>query len=180
MIALAMVLITIGALKAQNKYITKDGQISFFSGAPLEDIEAHNKQVVSILDLETGEVAVSMLMKAFEFEKSLMQEHFNENYVESDKYPKAQFTGKLQPAEAVKQLGSEPQRIAVMGELTIHGVTQKLNTMVEMSTVGGVIHVVGKFRVKVADHDIEVPSVVARNIAEIVEVSLNLKHKIYQ
>ena len=87
---------------AQKQYFTRQGYVSFFSHTPVEDIKADNNQVLSILDLETGEIAVTMLVKSFTFEKALMQEHFNENYVESDKYPKASFKGIITNLEAVK------------------------------------------------------------------------------
>src|ERR1044071_9234988 len=80
---------------SQNRYFTRTGKVSFYSKAALENIEAHNKNAVSVFDRSTGQVAVSILMKAFEFEKALMEEHFNENYVESDKFPKAVFKGKI-------------------------------------------------------------------------------------
>src|SRR5690554_8148922 len=86
---------------AQNKYFTKQGYISFYSHTPVEDIKAENNQVLSIIDFSTTEIAVTLLMKSFAFEKALMQEHFNENYVESDKYPKANFSGKIQNLEDI-------------------------------------------------------------------------------
>ena len=86
-----VLLLSAVALQAQDRYLTRTGHIKFFSKAPLEDIEANNNKVLSIVDLSKGEVAVDLLIKAFEFEKKLMQEHFNENYLESDKYPKSTF-----------------------------------------------------------------------------------------
>src|SRR4051812_6500282 len=80
---------------AQEKYFTRAGHISFHSETPVETILANNNQVTSILDAATGEMVFAVLIKGFEFEKALMQEHFNENYLESDKFPKAKFTGKI-------------------------------------------------------------------------------------
>src|SRR5215210_8582560 len=80
---------------AQDKFFTKSGKISFYSKASLENIEAHNKTVTCVLDTKSGNLQFAVLMKAFEFEKALMQEHFNENYVESHKFPKAEFKGQL-------------------------------------------------------------------------------------
>src|SRR5437868_2935959 len=80
---------------AQSKYYTKNGKIEFYSKATLEDIDAKNKTVAAILDSQTGAMQFSVLMKGFEFQKALMQEHFNENYVESDKYPKGEFKGTI-------------------------------------------------------------------------------------
>ena len=78
-----------------QRYITKNGHIQFYSETPMETIEAHNRQVNSALDLSTGDFVFKVLMKSFEFEKALMQEHFNENYVESDKFPRAEFEGRI-------------------------------------------------------------------------------------
>src|SRR5687768_16802327 len=85
----------IGNLQAQDKFFTKSAKISFFSSASLEDIEAHNRSTQAVLDTKTGDIQFSLLMKGFEFRKALMQEHFNENFVESDKYPKAEFKGQV-------------------------------------------------------------------------------------
>ena len=79
----------------QERFFTKTGSISFFSKTPLEDIEAHNRSVTCVLDSKTGNVQFAVLMKGFEFKKALMQEHFNEDYIESDKYPKAEFKGQI-------------------------------------------------------------------------------------
>src|SRR5947208_1580392 len=92
---LITLLISGTALFAQDKFFTKSGRISFYSKAPLEDIEAENRSVTAVLDTKTGMVQFAVPMKAFEFEKALMQEHFNENYIESDKYPKAEFKGQV-------------------------------------------------------------------------------------
>src|SRR5690349_23750589 len=80
---------------AQDKFFTKSGQVTFSSKTSLENIEAHNKSVTCVLDVKTGNLQFAVLMKGFEFEKALMQEHFNENYVESHKYPKAEFKGQI-------------------------------------------------------------------------------------
>src|SRR5687767_244071 len=107
-----------------QKYMTKTGHVSFFSKAPMENIEAHNNQVSSIINTANGELVFSLLMKSFNFEKALMQEHFNEKYVESEKFPKAEFKGKITNLSAIdfKKEGSQAAEVA--GTLTIHGVTK--------------------------------------------------------
>src|SRR5256714_11238409 len=92
---LCIILSVISIAHAQDKYYTKSGKIEFYSNAALEDINAKNKTVSAILDAKTGTIQFSVLMKSFEFEKALMQEHFNTDYVESDKYPKAEFKGTI-------------------------------------------------------------------------------------
>jgi polyisoprenoid-binding protein YceI len=170
-----LLFITLGALAGHTyaqRLLEKSGKVTFYSEAPVENIEAKNQQVLAIIDPGTGEVAVTMLMKGFQFRKSLMQEHFNESYVESDKYPKATFKGKIleyTPA-VLKQAGT----VEVEGEITIHGVTKPLRTKVTFTPGSDHLLAESTFSVKVADHEIKIPSVVMNNIAEIVEVSLSL------
>lgn len=181
----AIKIIIILALMQQNvpswaqRYITKDGHISFYSEAPLENIEAHNHQALSIIDFEKQEIVVSLLMKGFEFEKSLMQEHFNENYVESDKFPKATLKGDFTADQAVMLNKDGTYTINIAGQLTIHGVTQPLNTPATIAIEGGKVSGTAKFEVKVADHDIGIPKVVAKNIAEVVEVTIAFHYSPY-
>src|SRR5690554_5178701 len=137
--------------EAQDRYITRQGFISFYSHTPVEDIEAVNNQVLSIVDLESGAVAVSMLMKSFQFEKALMQEHFNEKYVESDKYPKATFTGKIANLSDIDLSQDGAYTARVEGEVTIHGVTRPLTTDVEFVVADGTIRATGSFPLRVKD-----------------------------
>lgn len=162
---------------AQDQFITKNGYISFFSHTPVEDIEAVNNQVLSIVDIKTGEVAVSLLMKSFQFEKALMQEHFNENYIESDKYPKATFQGKIMNLKEV--LSGEKGVATVSGELSIHGRTNPLTMEGKITISDRTLRFEGSFMVTVADYDIKIPSIVARNIAREVRVTCILDHHPY-
>ena len=109
---------------AKERYITREGVISFFSSTPLEDIKAINKQVSCVLDKSTGEFAFQLPIKGFTFKNALMQEHFNESYLESDIYPKSVFKGKIIDWNAV-QLSENPTEVFIEGELTIHGIKQK-------------------------------------------------------
>lgn len=164
---------------SQQKYFARDGKVSFFSSTPIEDIQAINNQASSILNMENGELAFSMLMTGFEFEKALMQEHFNENYVESEKYPKATFKGKLLNWEASKIEGSDPASFDVEGDITIHGVTKAYKSKADLKKSEDQIKGETKFRIKVADHDIKIPSAVVDNIAEEVEVTIEITYKPY-
>ncbi len=156
---------------AQGTLLDKKASARFYSEAPVENIEATNSKVVGALDISTGNLAVSMLMRDFEFEKSLMQEHFNENYVESDKYPKSTFKGKILNYDA--DLLSKPGNYTfkVSGELTIHGVTNPLNTEIQCKVSNNTIAVSTKFMVEVASFEIDIPKIVFYNIAEEVEVT---------
>lgn len=167
------------ALQAQDRYLTRTGHIKFFSKAPLEDIEANNNKVLSIVDLSKGQVAVDLLIKAFEFEKKLMQEHFNENYLESDKYPKSTFKGAFSVPEGLKSMTEGVYELDVKGQLNIHGVTKDIETKATLTVKGGQLYGTLKFFVAVKDYKIKIPNVVVKNIAEEVEVTANFEYELY-
>ena len=154
---------------AQKSY-TKSGKISFYSKAPLEKIEAVNKTVTAILDGKTGMVQFAVLMKGFEFEKALMQEHFNENYVESDKYPKASFAGVLQGNEKILYTTDGSYQTIVKGKLTLHGVTKDIETAGSVIVIKGVPQLVANFTIELADYKITIPSLVADKISKEVKL----------
>lgn len=178
-ILIILALIVIAAnMDGQGKYMTRSGYIWFYSHTPVEDIKAHNRQAACILNTETGEIAVTLLMKSFEFKKALMQEHFNENYVESDKFPKASFQGKVQDASSVDFSSPGEYEVPVSGSLTIHGVTNEIETEVTLNIkADGPIKASTMFLVKPADYDIEIPKVVRENIAKEIEVHVDVALK---
>lgn len=157
----------------QVRYMDRAGRVSFFSKAPLENIEAHTDQALCILDTSSGEVAASMLMKTFRFEKALMQEHFNEKYVESDKYPKATFTGRITNMDDIHFDENGTYAARVQGEITIHGVTKPMEAQVEIAVGDNVITTSSTFPLRVKDFNITIPSLVVRNIAEVIDVTLS-------
>ncbi|HRY32344.1 MAG TPA: YceI family protein [Bacteroidales bacterium] len=159
---------------AAQKYITKNGKISFFSSTPIENIEAHNKQVNSALDATTGEFVFKVLMKSFAFEKALMQEHFNENYVESDKFPNATFNGKIVNLSEINFSKAGVYPVTIQGDLTIHGVTKKINEKGTVEVKDGKVNGKAKFYVKPADYNISIPKTVMKNIAESIEVTVDV------
>jgi hypothetical protein len=160
-----------------QRYMDKAGHASFFSKAPLENIEAHNRQALSILDLKSGDIAVSVLMKSFQFEKALMQEHFNENYVESDKYPKASFKGKISGIEKVDLSKDAVHTLDVSGEITIHGETKPVQTKAELTVSKGALSGKSNFTLPVKDFKIEIPKIVVNNIAETVDVKVEFQYQ---
>jgi polyisoprenoid-binding protein YceI len=161
-------------LVSGQKYMTKNGHIMFYSVTPIETIEAHNRQVNSALDLATGDFVFRVLMKSFEFEKALMQEHFNENYVESDKFPNASFNGKVLNIESLDIASAGEFEAEIEGDLTIHGVTKKIKEKGTFTTDGQAITGRSTFIVKPADYDIKIPKAVVNNIAQEIEVSVNI------
>ena len=111
---------------AQDRFGARDGEISFFSSTPFEDIKAENHKVASVYDVPTGTIEFSALIKAFEFPKAMMQEHFNEDYLESDKYPKATFKGNLTVAPGDDPGKAGRHAVKVEGDLVLHGVTRHI------------------------------------------------------
>ncbi|HMQ60107.1 MAG TPA: YceI family protein [Flavilitoribacter sp.] len=161
-----------------QKYFTREGKISFFSEASMEKIEAHNQKATSVLDAETGKMEFAVLIKAFQFEKALMQEHFNENYLESSKYPKAVFKGEIVDfANKVNLKKDGEYAVKVKGDLTIHGVTKQVETDGVFKVAGGVISAVSTFDVALADHKVEIPALVKDNIAKTVKVSVDVQYQ---
>jgi polyisoprenoid-binding protein YceI len=159
-----------------QKYMTKTGFIRFFSETPIETIQADNKQVNAAFDTQTGDLVFKVLMKSFMFEKALMQEHFNENYVESDKFPNATFQGKVANLSAVDFSKTGTYDVNIEGDLTIHGVTRKISEKGTFEVKGGdKIHGKSKFMVKPADYDIKIPGAVVKNIAESIEVTVDVE-----
>jgi hypothetical protein len=171
----AGLIITALASQAQDKYFTKTGRIEFSSKAPLEDIEAKNKTVAAILDTKTGALQFSVLMKGFEFPKALMQEHFNENYVESDKYPKAEFKGNITNNSAISYATDGTYPAQVSGKLTIHGVTKDVKTTGTIKVNGGKIDASSMFNVLVSDYNIKIPSVVKDKISKTINVTVDCR-----
>ncbi|WP_207431441.1 YceI family protein [Sabulibacter ruber] len=163
----------------QTKLYTRTGYISFFSKAPLEDIEAHNKQVVSFLDVKTGDMVFSVPMKAFQFKKSLMQEHFNENYVESDKYPKATFKGKVVNMQAVNLAQDNVYKVRIEGVLTIHGVDRPVRTDGTLDVKGKQVTGKSTFSVTPQEFNIEIPFLVREHIAKRIDITVNVLYVPY-
>ncbi len=171
-IALIIISMTIQGIMAQ-KYMTKTGKIRFYSDTPMEKIEAVNHQVNSALDLSTGQIVFKVLMKSFEFEKALMQEHFNENYVESDKFPNAVFKGSVIGFQTIDITKEGKYKVEVEGDLTIHGKTNKVKTAGTLEVKGGKILAHAIFEVKPKDYGISIPTAVVKQIAETIEVTVD-------
>ena len=161
-------------IKAQKKYICKEAKISFYSKAPLEDIESHNTKALSAFDPSTGQIEFSVLMKGFEFEKAKMQEHFNEDYIESDKFPKAVFVGTIKSPGDVKFDKDGVYKVQISGSLTLHGVTKLQNADAVFTVKGGEISAISDFTVAVADYNIKIPSLVADKVSKTVKINVNV------
>ncbi len=171
----AILLITLSSFKLDNtKYFTNTGHISFFSSTPVEDIEADNNLVSSVLNIQTGDIAFSLFIKDFKFDKKLMQEHFNENYLESDKYPKATFKGKIVNIESVNFGQDGVNEVEAEGELFIHNVAKKVKFKGTLELKTDNIKILSKFKIKLIDYNIQIPKIVFAKIAEEIEVSVDM------
>jgi len=168
------VIVTTGA--AQTKYITQNGHINFFSSAPVEDITADNNAVGSIIDPATGEVVFTLSISGFEFEKKLMQRHFNDNYMESDKFPKSTFKGFITNNDKVDYSQPGTFSVNVKGDLTMHGVTKTIQTPGTIEVTGDGLKASSTFIVKPADFDIKIPGIMRNKIAEEIRVTVDMAY----
>ena len=160
-----------------QKYFTRDGKVTFHSDAPLEKIEAENNKVASVLDAGTGDVEFAVLIKSFRFDKALMEEHFNENYLESSKFPKATFKGKVTNLSSINLHQSGKYPAIVKGDLTIHGVTKPIEISGTIVTDGNYFQASSIFDIAVADYEIEIPKVVRDNVAKTVQIHVEIDYK---
>jgi len=155
---------------AQGKYLTKTGTVTFEASVPsFEEVKAKNKTTTAILNTENGEFAALVLVKGFRFKNALMEEHFNENYAESDDFPKASFKGAIADFSFEKLTEA---KMKYSGSLTFHGKTKTLEeqTMRISKTIDGKIIMSGDFMVNVSDFNIDIPSVVSKKLSKDVEV----------
>jgi polyisoprenoid-binding protein YceI len=152
---------------AQN-YICRDGETSFFSETPLENIAALNKTVTSVLNIATNEIAVKMVITEFKFKNHLMEEHFNENYMESTKFPNGVFKGKINEVIDWKKNGTFD--VTAKGTLNMHGVSKERILKGKLTIKGEDISLLCDFNIPLADHKIDVPTLVIAKIAENIAV----------
>ena len=152
-----------------QRFISKQSEVTFFSEAPLENIKATNTKATSLLDTSSGEIVFSVPIREFEFRKSLMKKHFNENYMDSEKFPKSTFKGKI---SGYRMADGKYQAMA-MGEMTIHGVTRKVQIPGTWDAKGERIVLEANFPVSLEDYQIKVPKILFSNIAEQVEVNIH-------
>ena len=162
---------------SQSIFMTRSGQISFFSKTSVENIEGINNEVTSMLDIGKGDLVFAVLIKSFHFEKALMEEHFNENYMESNTYPKATFQGKIKNLSAINFTKDGTYEATIEGDLTIHGVKQPHKTIGTITVSKGKIAAVSTFTLKLADYKIEIPSLVADKISPTIEIKVNCQYE---
>lgn len=171
---LALVLVALFSFAPiQEKKITKTGTITFEASVPsFEEIKGKNTAVTCILNTTNGEIATLALMKGFRFKVALMEEHFNENYVESSKFPKATFKGKMENFD-VSKVTATTKEYTLKGKLELHGKSKDIVTTAKVKKIGTDIEVKTNFPVNVSDFDIEIPSVVSKKVSKKVMIDCN-------
>jgi polyisoprenoid-binding protein YceI len=174
LIFLSAIVMMIIPFASAQKYMTKNGTIRFFSDGQTEKIEALNHQVNSALDASTGNFVFKVLIKSFEFEKALMQEHFNENYMQSDQFPNATFSGKVLNLKDINLNKDGTYAAVVEGDLTMHGITNKVKTNGTFEVKNNKIVGKSSFNVLIKDYNIAIPKAVVKNIAENIQIDVNV------
>ncbi|MEK6548030.1 MAG: YceI family protein [Bacteroidota bacterium] len=157
-------------------FTTQTGEISFYSKTPMEDIDAVNKQVGSIINSANNEVAVQMRVTNFIFPNKLMQEHFNENYLETDKYPAATFKGKIKEPVDLKIAGT--YTVTAAGTATIHGVSRPVELRGTIVSTGKVLNLTCTFDIRLDEYKIDIPKIVFSKIAEVIKVKGSIQYNI--
>jgi len=158
-ITVTFVFCVVRSVMAQDIFMVDSSYVHFFSEATLENIEAENTKAKGLINVTNGKVAFVIPIKSFEFDQELMKEHFNENYLESEKYKSATYKGQINEKVNLKKHGVEQNR-------TISGTVTVIKNQLRVQT---------KFNVKLVDHDIKIPTIVFQNIAEVIDVTVDLQ-----
>lgn len=156
-----------------QKLITKTGSIKFQASTPsYEEVAAENKSVSAVLEQSTGDFATLVLIKGFRFKVALMEEHFNENYMDSEKFSKATLKGKISDFD-ISKITDAPKNFTLKADLTIHGKTKPVTVTVKISKAANGVNAVGSFEVIPEDYGIEIPSLVRKKIADKIKINYN-------
>jgi hypothetical protein len=180
LIAAVLSLTIFAAGQAQEKYLSKNGHVWFHGQTPMEDIEAHNNEVASMINTKTGDIIYQILIKSFKFKRALMEEHFNENYMESSKYPKSDFKGKIANLGDIDFLKNGVYKATVEGTLTIHNKANKVKQNGTIEVKDGKLIVKSKFNIAPTDYDIEIPAAVRDKIAKSMDVTVDMTYEPYK
>ncbi|MEQ9426350.1 MAG: YceI family protein [Cyclobacteriaceae bacterium] len=172
---LAILLFTLPITLAAQVFEGVKGEVHFFSEAPFENVEASNSEVVSYYDMASQYVLFDLEIKSFEFNRGMMHAHFNENYMHSDEYPKAEFFGKVYDFDANAE---GVQEVNTVGELTIHGVTNVVKATGRMMRENDRIYLVSKFNITIADFEIDSPRLLFLPVADQVDVTVEMEFRL--
>lgn len=173
-LVLLFTLLVATGLQAQ-KYFTKNGQVVFDATSPSspEKIEGTNRSATCVVDTKSGNMQFAVLMKGFAFERALMEEHFNENYVESTKYPKAEFKGEIKNIEKVDFTHDGSYTVKVKGKITMHGESREVETSAVLVVQGGKVKATASFNVLLSDYKISIPGLVADKVSKEAKISIS-------
>lgn len=168
-----LLIIATGTNGFSQKLITKTGTIKFQASMPsYEEVAAENKSVSAVLEQSTGDFAALVLIKGFRFKVALMEEHFNENYMESEKFSKATLKGKIENFDSSK-ITNTAKNFTLNGDLTVHGKTKPITVIIKISKAANGVNAIGSFEVKPEDFDIEIPGLVRKKIADKIKINYN-------
>ena len=179
-IFLAIFFLIFNSTYSQDKYFTKKGHIWFFSHTAMEDIEAHNNEAAVVFDIKTGDISSQLLMKSFKFQKALMEEHFNENYIESAKFPKGEFKGKITNLKEIDFSKNGTYKATAEGTITVHGISKSYSITGNIEVNNGKIAIKAKFTIAPQDFSIAIPDLVKNNIAKTIEIYIDVTLEIYK
>ncbi len=158
-------------------YFTKNGRISFFSKAPIENISADNNQVISLLNTQTGLLQFSVLNNAFHFPKAMMEQHFNSDYMESYKYPASTFKGGVRDISTVDFTKDGSYQVDVTGVLSVHGISKNITAPGIITVKDEKLYGASTFKISLKDYDIQIPAIVKNNISETIEITVNCNYE---
>lgn len=156
-----------------QRYMAEKGLISFFSDAPVEDIAAINHNVTSIFTASSGAIAFSVPVSDFEFEKKLMKEHFNDKYMESNRFPRSTFAGTI---TGYSMGNAGVQRVRAQGKLTIHGIVKEIDVPGSLEVTNGTVVMKTRFNVLIADYGIKIPQILWQNVSDEIQVTVDLTY----
>lgn len=165
---------------ASDIYMTRSGEIRFYSSMPLEDIEADNNSVTCILKTKTGEMAFMLFMKSFSFDRAAMQEHFNKDYLHTDEFPKATFEGDVSDMAAIDLTADGKHEVTVSGKLTIHGVTNEVEEQGTIEVLDGKVKLHSVFMIELDDYDVKVPTNMIKSINNEIEITVSAELAPYE
>lgn len=170
-----MLILSFGSAYSQ-KYFSKNAVVRFHSDSPVEKIDALNSSGSTVIDMSSGKIEFAVLNNAFVFEKALMQEHFNENYMESTKFPKTVFKGTISDYNSIQLTKPGEYQATITGQLSMHGVTKDVSTTALFKVDTKSVQGVAKFNVKCSDYEIEIPALVKKNVSNDVSISVKVDY----
>lgn len=171
------VILVFGLYPKEKLYKSTEGSVAFFSEAPLENIDATSKNIVSVINTSNNEIAFSVAINSFQFDNSKMRQDFNENFMESSRYADATYKGKIN--EKINWEEDGTYKVTSKGVLTIHGVAKQRTDTATVKIRSGVVSLKSNFSVRVSDHEIKIPKILFQKIAEVVAVKLDVDYSEY-